>query len=280
MAKQTAWNLLFSSNDGLAKTPTVDDAVVTTVPARKPDGWAGSEGPGIDWKNWPRSTNTGLPMMHVLTLRLPQDFQRQGSKYPGIAFFAGEGQFAEEDSYPGIDSDSSESFLSDLAKAEEHPRLRRRRDIIDGEFALMWLTEEEIDGGPKAPLEDLRDEDDYEDESEGCNAWDQIEPKVDIYLVPRNDPNAGLAPQEVEAGESDPQTGYASPRNKDYDLLPWAGELYGMCHLGGTSFHVQGLPEGLTPWYLELEEIVGLNFGGDGNAQIDLESDTFDWACG
>ena len=46
-----------------------------------------------------------------------------------------------------------------------------------------------------------------------------------------------------------------------------------------AAFPLQALPEGLTPYYLEIEEISGMNFGG-GNAQLDLESGVFDWACG
>ena len=48
----------------------------------------------------------------------------------------------------------------------------------------------------------------------------------------------------------------------------------------GTAFPAQGMPDGLTPTYLELGEISGLNLGGGGTLQIDLSSDTFDWACG
>lgn len=61
---------------------------------------------------------------------------------------------------------------------------------------------------------------------------------------------------------------------------PWALALEGRDgHLGGTAFPYQALPEGLTPYYLEFWEFGGLNFGG-GSAQLDLESEVFDWACG
>jgi hypothetical protein len=77
-----------------------------------------------------------------------------------------------------------------------------------------------------------------------------------------------------------PRRAYRDPFGSDTgDVEPWASALAGRCHLGGTAFPVQELPEGLTPWYLELTELPGLNFGGGGTAQIDLESDTFDWAC-
>ncbi len=59
-------------------------------------------------------------------------------------------------------------------------------------------------------------------------------------------------------------------------LADWAGTLFAKSHLGGTAFPVQGIPDGLTPWYRELKEIAGLKFGGGGNAQIVLESETFD----
>lgn len=157
--------------------------------------------------------------------------------------------------------------------------MHRRRDLIDGEFALLWLTAEELAAGPTGPHADLRAAGSWIDESEGCNAWDERDPRSDVWLVPRTDPNAGIIPQEFF--DSEPATaGYTNPFDAQSEIQPWAESLVGLSHLGGTTFHVQGLPEGLTPWYLELEEIVGLNFGGDGNAQIDLESDTFDWACG
>jgi hypothetical protein len=49
------------------------------------------------------------------------------------------------------------------------------------------------------------------------------------------------------------------------------------CHLGGTAFPEQGMPV-LSPYYLEIGELAGLNFG-TGSARIDLELDTMDWAC-
>lgn len=101
-----------------------------------PAGWTGSRGPGLGWKYWPRSETTGLPMMLVITLWLPEDFQRQGPQYSGIAFFAGEGQFVPDEDVVG-DAESDDPFLRDLAEAVKHPKLLRRRDIIDGEFALM-----------------------------------------------------------------------------------------------------------------------------------------------
>jgi hypothetical protein len=116
----------------------------------------------------------------------------------------------------------------------------------------------------------------HADESEGHNAWDNVEPTTDIWLIPRPDRNAGRTPRESWA-EPDGTNGYVNPWDGG-GLADWAEPLFGRCHLGGTAFPVQAMPEGLTPWYLELEEIAGVNFGG-GNAQIDLDSEVFDWAC-
>jgi hypothetical protein len=216
-------------------------------------------------------------MMHVLTLWLPGDFQRRGPAFPGIAIFAGEGQFADAGKSPIPRVESADPFLRDLAAAEDHPGLLRRRDEIDGEFAILWLTDDELTAGPTAPRPDLRAEGQHVDESEGTNAWDNVEPTFDIWLTPRVDPNAGRAPVELWGDAVGPD-GYVHPSAGGSGLAAWAESLFALSHLGGTAFPVQGMPDGLTPWYLELEEISGLNFGG-GNAQIDLESDTFDWAC-
>lgn len=277
MTENTAWNLAFRCDNGLGKAP--GEAAEVPLPGEQPSGWTGSAGPGVQWEQWPRSSSTSLPMMHVLTLQLPEDFQRRGPQYPGIAIFAGEGQFADSDASPIPSADSADPFLRDLAAANEHPGLLRRRDEIDGEFALLWLTAEELAAGPTAPRPDLRNPGEHGDESEGTNAWDNVEPTVDTWLIPRADPNAGKAPVELWRDEVS-KDGYVDPFSDGSGLADWAEPLFARCHLGGTAFPVQGVPSGLTPWYLEIEEISGLNLGGGGNAQIDLESDTFDWACG
>lgn len=174
-------------------------------------GRVGVAAPGIASEEWPRSSKTGLPMMHVLTLRLPEHFRRKGADLPGIAFFAGQGQFAE-----GFERTEGDPFLAQLDASRVHPRFTLLTDIIDGEWGLMWLTEDELSGLTEPP-EDVRRTGEHVDTSEGVNAC-------------------------------------------------------------GTVFAVQALPDGLTGYVLELEELEHVNFGG-GNAQIDLESGAFDWAC-
>ncbi|NMM91589.1 hypothetical protein B2J88_46080 [Rhodococcus sp. SRB_17] len=277
MTEIVAWNLAFRCGTGLGREP--GRAPEGILPIQSPSGWSGSNGPGVRWEHWPRSSHTRLPMMHVLTLWLPGAYQRRGAHFPGIAIFAGEGQFAEGSASPIPNNQSSDPFLRDLAATQEHPGLQRRRDVIDGEFAILWLAADELAAGPTRPHPDLRNPNEHVDESEGLNAWDDVEPTTDIWLLPRTDPNAGKAPREVWAGTVSAD-GYVNPSTGGSGLASWAEPLFAQSHLGGTAFPVQGMPDGLTPWYLELEEIAGLNFGGDGNAQIDLESEAFDWACG
>lgn len=278
MNKTLAWDLVFRCENGVGEAP--GRKANAALPDYLPSGWTGSFGPGIRWDQWPRSAGTRLPMMHVLTLWLPDEFQRRDPQFPGIAIFAGEGQFAEEGSSPVANAESEDLFLRDLAEAEDHPGLLRRRDLTEGEFAIIWLTADELAVGPAAPRPDMRMQGEHLDGSEGTNAWDHIEPTIDLWLVPRADPNAGKAPVELWEDEIDPQGQYLNPSTGGTGLADWAKPLFAKSHLGGTAFPVQGVPKGLTPWYLELEEISGLNFGGDGNAQIDLESEMFGWACG
>jgi hypothetical protein len=150
-------------------------------------------------------------------------------------------------------------------------------DIIGGQFALLWLTADEFAKGPTAPPPDSRRDGQHVAQDEGPNAWDGQEPTVFLQIEERKDPNTGLAPTD----EPTPGNPYQSPFDTDAEgFQPWVSEggldsvdIVG--HLGGTSFAIQTIPEGLTPFYLEIEELPSLNFGA-GNAQIDLESGVFD----
>lgn len=261
-----AYDLWYELGDEITTTPG-RKSDPQPKPASAPDGWIGSAGPGIDPRTWPRGPLTGLPMFHAVTLRLPLEYQRRGPGFPGIAFFQGEGQFAEQ----SLPTGPGDPFFEDLAAAHEHPTQQLLTDIIDGRFALLWLTEEELAAGPTAPPRDVRRPGEHGPDDEGPNAWDESAPTIALWLLERPDPQAGLAPNRD--GEGGYKEGYAEP------IGDWEDPIYGRDHLGGTAFPVQALPDGLTPYYLELNELPGLNFGG-GNAQIDLESGVFDWACG
>jgi hypothetical protein len=112
------------------------------------------------------------------------------------------------------------------------------------------------------------------------NAWDHATPAVTIWLAERAfDPNAGKAPIEVDDDHNDDGAYVDVVLSEDPKLAAFFQEVHGLSHLGGTCLPVQGMPAGLTPYFLELEDGVGgANFGG-GNLQLDLESNTFDWAC-
>ncbi|MFE3546984.1 hypothetical protein ACFXK0_28815 [Nocardia sp. NPDC059177] len=268
-----AYDLGFGdSADKLAEVPG-GEPLTLDAPVRS--GWIGSEGPGIDAASWPRGPVTGLPMMHAFTLRLPADYQRRGPGFPAIAFFQGEGQFADAEDPVVPDASADDPLARELVGTRLHPQLRILHDEIGGAFALIWLTEAEFAAGPVAPPADIRPPGSPVASDEGCNAWDDVHPTVGIWLAERTgDPNIGVPPVEYET-----DTRYQDPLTEDSGWNPWAEPLFGRCHLGGTAFPVQALPEGLTAYYLEIEEIAGMNFGG-GNAQLDLESGIFDWACG
>lgn len=257
-----AYNLHFQGTNVAVAPP--DDAVEI--------GWIGTNGPGIDASQWPRGTKTGLPMLHGFTIRLPEEYQRRGPEYPGLAFFQGEGQFAT-----AFEREEGDPFVQQLNESQDHPMLQRREDYVGGQFGFIWLTEAELTAGPKAPPVDVRRVGEHRSDDEGPNAWDNPVAYGVVYRSDRNDPNTGKAPTEPEVG------GYLSPDDFDGPTQPlaeWANELYlAEGHLGGTAFPYQGMPEGLTPYYLEFWDFGELNFGG-GLCQLDLESDTFDWACG
>lgn len=274
-----AYDLLFGTDaEHLAESPGRPGTL--SVPDAVPAGWTGARAPGIRTDQWPLSPTTGLPMMHAITLWLPPEYRRRGPDLVGISFWAGEGQFAAnwtwEPLYPTINP---------------HPQLQIMTDIIDGKFALLWHTEAELTGPPADPPPDIRSADQREVDDEGSNAWSNPAPggadpaPVAVHKVwstPRDwDVNAGIAPVEWYSDASkSPDNHYQDWYHGPEEFTRVAREFATRTHLGGTCFPVQSLPEGLTPYYLELQEISGLNFGGGGVAQIDLESGVFDWACG
>lgn len=270
-----AYDLWFESEGGIAVHPGGPPS--RSAPSSRPDGWIGSAGPGIDSTTWPRGALTGLPMFHVLTLRLPEAYRRRGTELPGIAFFQGEGQFAEPRSRArrGLRRWVADPFERDVSQAADHPHLLRRTDVIDGQFALVWLDEDELAAGPTEPPPDTRRVGEHVADDGGPNAWDTRESTRWVWLLVRNDPNAGRAP--VDPLEVDAVPGYVSPFTQGFRLNDWANAA-APSHLGGTSKPVQALARGFTPFYLELDQLPGVNFG-EGRAQLDLESDAFDWAC-
>lgn len=272
-----AYNLLFGEDathlTGRPRHPRSHNGRHGPAPDAVRSGWIGDDGPSLGTA-WPRSPKSKFPMAHVLSLALPKDYQRRGPGLPAIAFFAGDGERSVSLVSPVADADSDDPFLADLATARTHPQMRSRTGILDDAYALVWLTQEEFDGGPTPPPADPRRLGEWVvgDET-GMHAWDHRVPLMTAWLVERDDPNAGITPVGFPREGADYESWMGTDAEKE-----WAAPLDQLCHLGGTTFHVQGLPDGLSPFYLEIEEIGNVNFGG-GNCQIDLESDTFDWSC-
>jgi hypothetical protein len=75
-------------------------------------------------------------MFHAITLRLPAGYQRKGAAFPGIAFFQGEGEFAEPYKARGF----RDPFAKQFQDARPHPQLQLREDLIGRPFALIWST--------------------------------------------------------------------------------------------------------------------------------------------
>lgn len=263
------------------------------MPDARQAGWTGSAGPSIPVESWPRGSTTGLPMWHALTLELPEDYRARGEELVGIAFFQGQGQFAEEDEAVSaalagvLDEDEADPFLRQLAETagREHPQLVRLEDEIGGGFAVIWLTREELEGPRTAPPADPRAPGERTADDEGPNAWDSRGPEHLVWIGEQvGDVNAGRVPEERYGEPGDGPDAYREPEyeltgDPEHDAwVTFIATAGNGCHLGGTCYPMQAMPD-LSPRYLELQEFGALNFGG-GTAQYCLESDVFDWACG
>lgn len=236
-------------------------------------------------------------MVHLLTLELPHEYRRKGPALVGLALFQADDHVAKatpgakEALTTGVATDTS-AFMASLVRAHgaRHPQAIDLVDLIGGNFVAIWLREEELRGPHRAPPEDDRASAPAIQTGQNLNAWDHTRPEVSIWLAERPfDPNAGKSPKEIYSDDEDedaPPPPY-EPSDEYVDVVltrieklkAFYEEHHGRSHLGGTCLPVQSLPEGLTPWFLELEdEIGGANFGG-GNLQYDLQSGVFDWAC-
>lgn len=258
--------------DGAALgTATPDDGGVRAAEPPRRAGWIGWAGPAIGDLHWPRSPRTGVPMLHVLTIELPTDYQVRGPGLPAVSLFAGEGPNVAGEPTVRPAADSPDPFLADLTRHRPHPQLSLRRDAFGGAFALVWLTREELDQGPTAaPPDDFGKGGPAEESSHSAWAMSTrvdgaliggVLPTTGLWLVPVDDPNAGLPPRQREW----------DPRGVELGLEE-------VDHLGGTPFPAEALPVGMTPFYIELGEMGGLDLGGGGTAYVDLGSTAFGWA--
>lgn len=211
-------------------------------------------------------------MFHIITFRVPEEYRVQGEQHVGLSIFQGETLNSEEYEFDIPNT----PFHKDFLEYVQHPAGKTLISQYDDAFAVIWLTEDQLK--PKAPERDLTQPGENEiSKLEEPNAWQEVssydpfKEYTPVWLVEREDPNTGKQPNEQ--GED----GYVDLYEMDEEK---AEALYAYSHIGGTALPVQGMPEGLTPYYVELEEFPGMNMGDAGNMQLDLKSDVVDWACG
>lgn len=234
-------------------------------------GWAGPEGPAIDPDTWPRSPRTGQPMVHCFTLRLPEAYRRRGPELPGVAVFQWQDDEYFADPLPevraalqqpasGVDR-SAHSFWADLGRSRRHPQLQLADDGVASLVAMVWLDEQELNGPrvarPAAAPQLARGESDSPHLRERYGVFGPV------WLVRRDDPNAGIAPVPFpEAGDA-------------YVDVPDRWEIFHAEHLGGTDMCPDGVREGVSPWYIEVSRLGGLSHGGDQDLALDLDARAF-----
>ncbi|KQQ82500.1 hypothetical protein ASF73_19615 [Xanthomonas sp. Leaf131] len=277
---------------------------------RDNDGWCFGLPPGIAPAQWPLDPWSGYPMLHGFTLRLPNDYRVHGPDVVALSFFATApdhndgGPVDGPDGMPAVIQTPAPTPPDDAALRPfwerarlAHPRLTRMQDILDCAYAVVLLSQDAFDGAlcPPPSLVDsalLR--------QVAPPRWLLVGAAIDcatslgkqaptlqvanahalhrpFRLVARaNDPNAGKFPRETWDG-SVPEGGYQSPFREDFSDHSWTAG-HAPNHLGGTMRPVQAMPE-FSPYYIEFEEhFGGYNFGS-GNAQLDIKTLQFDWAC-
>ncbi len=283
-------------------------------------GWCYGLPPGIAENQWPLSPFDGFPMQPCFTLRLPEQYRTRGPDYVALTMFADqqhdEPQQVETIAEYLNDGTSQRPADPDLLpywnyRQNRHPmEFLLMKDAMDRNFAAIWLTEAEFTGPLRQPpqltgnallqntpppwLQKGSARAAFDLHVNGYDSVEEIENK-EWYLrfgrIPEpghhayaiaiarrdGDPNVGVPPRDnllhpAELGR------YITPYTED--AKPFGLErLFGRNHLGGTMFASQWTKK-FSPTYLEIEEhFGGFNFGG-GNAQLDLESMEFGWACG
>lgn len=183
-------------------------------------------------------------MHHRFTLWLPREYRRRGDDLVAVSVF----QWCDAYYWRGPAAPGG--------AAPTHPHLHLADDGVNQVFALLWLTEAEFAGprttrpAPGGPPEE------GEDDPDGTPPpYVSLGP---VWLVERDDPNAGVAPVDF------PDDGDEYVDTEDLS------ETFGMEHLGGTCMDPNGPRENLSPWYVEVNRLGGVNHGGDQDIAFDL----------
>jgi hypothetical protein len=284
--------------------------------------------PGISPKQWPLDPQTGYPLVHGFTLRLPDDYRCHGPDIAGLSFFA----FCIEHSDGGTDPDEAilAAMTGDAAPEDEryrlfreavrgsHPRLHRMTDILGDSFAVILLSQAELNGPLCRPPDarvaralsshaaprwlevgsgralfdgqlgnalDRKAEDLFLYKIFGAAPGARLDWSRALKWSPRaNDPNAGKAPEDTFSGEK--ISGYQRPyfyegggvKAESYRKHSWTAD-HALNHIGGTMQPIQSTPK-FSPFYVEFEEYLGGYNFGTGNCQLDFLNMQLDWACG
>lgn len=129
------------------------------------DGWTFGLPPGIQPDEWPLDPETGYPLMHGFTLRLPEAYRCHGPDIVAVSFFGTAGD--HNDGGPASNRRIAAALASDdppgdagllplwQAFRHSHPRLHRMVDILGCHYAAILLTQQEFDGPfcrPPKPL--------------------------------------------------------------------------------------------------------------------------------
>jgi hypothetical protein len=308
--------------------PTIgyDLTLLKTPPKRSTEndhGWCYGLPPGIKPEQWPLSPHDGFPMQHGFTLRIPEQYRTRGNDYVALALFADQqydepayvetvgNYLAANDSTRPVDANllPYRTYLQN-----RHPTECRMTDLIDHNFAAIWLTAAEF-AGPLCQPPDLSGNPllqqnqqpswlehgaaraVFDIQTGSYGSYDDLEELQKKYWYRLFDhiPELGHGAYGIAIAErmDDPNVGkpprdHLMHKNELGDYIPpFAADgvarglkkLHGRNHLGGTMFPCQWTPK-FSATYLEIEEhFGGFNFGG-GNAQLDLATMEFDWACG
>lgn len=304
-------------------TTAYDLELLQHPPARRTEinhGWCYGLPPGIAESQWPLSPYDGFPMQPCFTLRLPEQYRVKGPDYVALAMFADQ-QHDEPREVEAVAAYLNAETAQRPAdphlfpywnyRQSRHPMEFRMKDIIDHNFAAIWLTEAEF-AGPLCPPPSLIGNPLLQNNPPppwlekgsaraafdlNVGSYDSAEEIAQKYWyrlfgripdighrayaiglsVRKGDPNVGRPPRD-HLLHKDELGAYIAPYTEAGEPFDLAN-LSGRNHLGGTMFPCQWTPK-YSATYLEFEEhFGGFNFGG-GNGQLDLATMEFDWGCG
>ncbi|WP_299970095.1 hypothetical protein [uncultured Roseobacter sp.] len=282
------------------------------MPGRSPrdagmQGWCFGLPPGIEPEQWPLDPCSGYPLCHGFTLRLPEEYRIHGPEIVGLSFFAVAAE--HNDGAPVTTPRLANTILNPPPQppAERallpfwthamnaHPRLARMTDILGCAYAMILLTEAELDG-PFCDVPEVIDSPLLRPtptpgwiSMEATSTWTNIYLSAAGRLPSRGDVTARAEASAVafvkkprltdpNAGKAVTDPSYEDRLTETFALKPWLQDL-AVNHIGGTMDAVQAEPS-FGRHYIGFDEFFGgFNFGG-GTAQLDFEQMAINWSCG